>query len=95
MEATRHELVVSVTSTWTPKVCRIIAFYGYWAIILPTFGGLGRDYMITNTGGLDLGSCSVSLPIQGSMAAHNQRLATAMLVGYATCTYKYDVAALI
>ena len=27
--------------TWTPKVCRIIAFYGYWVIILPTFGGLG------------------------------------------------------
>ena len=28
--------------TWTPKACRIIAFYGFWAIILPTFGGLGR-----------------------------------------------------
>ena len=27
--------------TWTPKVCRIIAFYRFWAIILPTFGGLG------------------------------------------------------
>ena len=26
--------------TWTPKVCRIIAFYRLWAIILPTFGGL-------------------------------------------------------
>ena len=23
----------------TPKVCRIIAFYRYWAIILPTLGG--------------------------------------------------------
>ena len=32
-----------VVSTWTPKVCRIIAFYGYWAIILPTFGGLGTS----------------------------------------------------
>ena len=28
-------------STWTPEVCRIMAFYRYWAIILPTFGGLG------------------------------------------------------
>ena len=27
--------------TWTPKVCRIIAFYGCWATSLPTFGGLG------------------------------------------------------
>ena len=25
-----------------PKVCRIIAFYRYWAIILPTLGGFGR-----------------------------------------------------
>ena len=25
--------------TWTPKVCRIIAFYRFWAIILPIFGG--------------------------------------------------------
>ena len=23
------------------KVCRILAFFGFWAIILPTFGGLG------------------------------------------------------
>ena len=29
--------------TWTPKVCRIIAFYRFWAIILPTFGGLGMN----------------------------------------------------
>ena len=27
--------------TWTPKVCRIIAFYRYWAILL-TFEGLPR-----------------------------------------------------
>ena len=27
---------------WTPKVCRIMAFYRFWAIILPTFGGLGH-----------------------------------------------------
>ena len=26
----------------TPKVCRIIAFYRFWAIILPTFGGPGK-----------------------------------------------------
>ena len=24
-----------------PKVCRIIAFYRFWAIILPILGGLG------------------------------------------------------
>ena len=24
--------------TWTPKVCRIIAFYRYWAIFLPLLG---------------------------------------------------------
>ena len=30
--------------TWTPKVCKITAFYGSWAIMLPTFGGLGRVY---------------------------------------------------
>ena len=28
--------------TCTPKVCRTMAFYGFWAIILPTFGGLGN-----------------------------------------------------
>ena len=27
--------------TWTPKVCRIMAFMGFWTIILLTFGGLG------------------------------------------------------
>ena len=26
--------------TWTPKVCRVIAFYRFWAIIFPTFGRL-------------------------------------------------------
>ena len=31
--------------TLTPKVCRIIAFYGYWAIILSTLGGF-RYYKI-------------------------------------------------
>ena len=34
------------STTWTPKVCRIIAFYGSWAIILPTFGGLGRAFQL-------------------------------------------------
>ena len=29
--------------TWTPKVCRIMAFYGFQAIISPTSGGLGPD----------------------------------------------------
>ena len=31
----------SLNPTWTPKVCRKNAFYRFWAIILPTFGGLG------------------------------------------------------
>ena len=31
-----------VKHTWTPKVCRITAFYRLWAIIVPTLGGLGR-----------------------------------------------------
>ena len=34
---------VGIWITWTPKVCTIIAFYRFWAIILPTFGGLGKD----------------------------------------------------
>ena len=35
-------LLVHVPNSWTPKVCRIIiAFYGYWAIVLLTLGGLG------------------------------------------------------
>ena len=33
-----------VLNTWTPKVCRIIAFYGYWAIILPHFGGFRYEH---------------------------------------------------
>ena len=35
-------IYVCLGFTWTPKVCRIIAFYGFGAIILPTFGCLGR-----------------------------------------------------
>ena len=35
--------------TWTPKVCRIIAFYGLWAIILRTFEGLGTTFFIVVT----------------------------------------------
>ena len=32
---------------WTPKVCRIMAFHRFWAIILLTLGGLGclNDYV--------------------------------------------------
>ena len=30
-----------IVLTWTQKVCRIIAVYRFWAIILPTFGGPG------------------------------------------------------
>ena len=36
--------------TWTPKVCRIIAFSGYGAIILPTLGGLGRGVGVEGLG---------------------------------------------
>ena len=35
-------LPLQIGSTWTPKVCRIKAFLGFWAIILSTFGGPGR-----------------------------------------------------
>ena len=32
-----------IGSTWTPKVCRMLDYVlGSWAIMLPTFGGLGR-----------------------------------------------------
>ena len=31
-------------STWTPKVCRRIAVCRFWAIMLPTFGGLGNSH---------------------------------------------------
>ena len=34
-------VLLLVPSTWTPELCRIIAFYRLWAIILPTLGGLG------------------------------------------------------
>ena len=37
-----HELL----TTWTPKVCRIIALCYCWAIILPTFGGLGSCFSL-------------------------------------------------
>ena len=30
--------------TWAPKVCRIMAFYRFGAIILLTFGGLGNSF---------------------------------------------------
>ena len=35
---------------WTPKVCRIIACYRCWAIILPTFGGFNWIVVQRNTG---------------------------------------------
>ena len=41
---------IEVEVTWTPKVCRIIAFYLFWAIILPTFGGLGRGFKVEDVG---------------------------------------------
>ena len=34
----------TIDLTWTLKVCRIMAFYKYGAIILPTFRGLGNAY---------------------------------------------------
>ena len=30
---------------WTPQGCAIIAFYRYWAIISPTFGGF-REHIL-------------------------------------------------
>ena len=37
----RKALFETPLATWTPKVCRIIALYRFWAIILPPFAGLG------------------------------------------------------
>ena len=34
----------SLPGSWTPKVCRIIAFYRLWAIALPTLGGPGWGF---------------------------------------------------
>ena len=31
--------------SWTPKVCRIMAFNRFWPIFLPTFGGLGCGFL--------------------------------------------------
>ena len=35
--------IINYLITWTLKVCRIMAFCRLWAIILPTFGGLGNQ----------------------------------------------------
>ena len=40
-ETETPNLIDSIDPTWTPKVCRIVAFYRFWAMILPTLGGLG------------------------------------------------------
>ena len=32
--------------SWTLKVCKITAFYRFWAINFPTFGGLGSDCIV-------------------------------------------------
>ena len=35
-------IIIIIIVTWTPKTCRITAFFsGFWVISLPTFGGLG------------------------------------------------------
>ena len=39
----------AIGKTWTPEVCRIIAFCRFWAISLPTFGGLGNSFTKTAT----------------------------------------------
>ena len=43
----RHLSPGELNPTWTPKVCRIMAFCRYWAIILPTLGGLGKPEPLT------------------------------------------------
>ena len=44
--------------TWTPTVCRIIAFYRFWAIIVPTLGGLGLVYKCIRS---ELEQCCVAV----------------------------------
>ena len=53
-------------STWTPKVCRIIAFYRFRAIFLPTLGGLGW--------GPQHGILVMQVSSGGSMRARGMRL---------------------
>ena len=47
--------------TWTPQVCRIIAFYLLLGHILPTFGGLGRRFWNCWASRLGLGLRGVRL----------------------------------
>ena len=55
-----------VVATWTPKVCRIIALYRFWDIILLTFGGLGSESKTLNlhpgTSQLGLGFTMIRWP---------------------------------
>ena len=53
-------LITPLITTWTPKVCRIIAFCRFWAIVLPTVGGLGKHEPPSRThwDGLSPGSSS-------------------------------------
>ena len=37
----RVQHLLTKLNSWTLEVCRIIAFDGYWAILLLTFEGLG------------------------------------------------------
>ena len=46
LQSTQHWWALGFRVTWTSKACRI-AFHGCWAIILPTFGGLGKGYRAT------------------------------------------------
>ena len=61
-EQARRNTNMTIISTWPPEVCSIIAFfYGDWAIILPTFGGLG---MLFNGLALD-GFCGALWGVAG------------------------------
>ena len=44
-----------INPTWTPKVCRMIAFYRCWAIILPTLGGLGTSRVVRSRASQSIG----------------------------------------
>ena len=42
ISTTRSTQILHPNPTWTPKVCRMMALYRKWAIILATFWRLGR-----------------------------------------------------
>ena len=68
-----HEVALDrtlkVTLARTPKVCRIIAVYRYWASILPTFGGLGETLRVSPSGTFRVAAKSTCSKVEVSRIA--------------------------